>query len=197
MLLVTLIVDRVLRMRERESLMKKLYMVIGAFFSEVGTGLLGHFAVLDVDSGARGNKLSVDRGWDDGAFGAALRGIRQRQVRMDHLRGYLPGPRRFLVARRGFLLGLLQNQNLLEQETFTELLSAVFPLMEEPEARADATALGPADGEHIAGDIKRATAILIIEWLAYLRHLKTDYPYLFSLGVRTNPFHPGAKVEVQ
>jgi hypothetical protein len=25
-------------------------------------------------------------------------------------------------------------------------------------------------------------------WLDYMRHLKADYPYLFSLAIRTNPF---------
>ena len=28
-------------------------------------------------------------------------------------------------------------------------------------------------------------------------HLKNDYPYLFSLAVRTNPFDPNASVEVK
>ena len=39
--------------------------------------------------------------------------------------------------------------------------------------------------------------ILIKEWLVYLQHLKREYPYLFSLAVRTNPFDPGASVEVR
>ena len=29
-----------------------------------------------------------------------------------------------------------------------------------------------------------------------MEHLKTDYPYLFALAVRTNPFDPDARVEV-
>jgi hypothetical protein len=29
-----------------------------------------------------------------------------------------------------------------------------------------------------------------------MQHLKTDYLYLFSLAVRTNPFDPDARVEV-
>jgi len=33
--------------------------------------------------------------------------------------------------------------------------------------------------------------------LAYMKHLKKEYPYLFSLAVRTNPFDPGASVEVR
>jgi hypothetical protein len=30
-----------------------------------------------------------------------------------------------------------------------------------------------------------------------MEHLKNDYPYLFSLAVRTNPFNPNATVEVE
>ena len=43
-LLVTLIIDRLLNAREKRSLLKKLNMVIGAFFSEVGTDLLKSFS---------------------------------------------------------------------------------------------------------------------------------------------------------
>ncbi|GEM_PF-6682769 len=48
-----------------------------------------------------------------------------------------------------------------------------------------------------AGDIERAYALLIREWLSHLDHLKASYPYLFSLAVRTNPFNPTASVELQ
>jgi hypothetical protein len=30
-----------------------------------------------------------------------------------------------------------------------------------------------------------------------MKHLKIDYPYLFSLAVRTNPFNPDASPEVR
>jgi hypothetical protein len=196
-LLVTLIVDRVLRMRERAALMKKLNMVIGAFFSEAGTRLLRYFVAFDEEAGNVGKRLAVNAGWDPKAFEQAMKELKQHPVRIDHRRGDLAGLKDFLVARRGFLLGLLENQNLLEHETFTELLWAVFHLMEELASRSEVRSLGAADGEHIAGDIRRAYLILIVEWLAYMQHLKTDYPYLFSLAVRTNPFDPAAKVEVQ
>ena len=195
-LLVTIIVDRFLRIRERMALLKKLNMVIGAFFSEVGTGLLKYFVLFDTDSGALGGKLIVSSAWSDKQFDDTIRELKAHQVRMDCERGDLAGLREFLTARRGFLLGLLENQNLLEHETFTELLWAVFHLMEELDSRRDVQALARPDCEHIAGDIKRAYIILIIEWLSYMRHLKNDYPYLFSLAVRTNPFDAKASVEV-
>jgi len=40
--------------------------------------------------------------------------------------------------------------------------------------------------------MKRAHVLLIVEWLAYMKHLKINYPYLFSLAVRMNPFDPNA-----
>jgi hypothetical protein len=172
-------------------------MVIGAFFSEVGTKLLHYFVVFDEDASSIGKKLIVNKGWDDTQFAVAMQELKKHQVRMDYRRGDLAGLKEFLVVRRGFLLRLLENQNLLEHETFTELLWAVFHLMEELSSRQDVRSLNKSDGEHLAGDIRRAYLILITEWLAYMLHLKTDYPYLFSLAVRTNPFDPNASIEVK
>jgi hypothetical protein len=195
-LLVTIFVDRFLRIRERMALLKKLNMVIGAFFSEVGTNLLKHFVAFDTDAGALGGKLIVTGTWTEQQFDKAIRDLKTHQVRMDCNRGDLAALKELLTTRRAFLLGLLENQNLLEHETFTELLWAVFHLMEELESRRDVRALARPDCEHIAGDIKRAYVILMIEWLSYMRHLEKEYPYLFSLAVRTNPFDPNASVEV-
>ena len=103
----------------------------------------------------------------------------------------------FLTGKRSFLLGLLENPNLLEHESFTDLLWAVFHLTEELNSRADTTGLPDTDYEHLSGDIKRAYVLLISEWLSYMKHLKVDYPYLFSLAVRTNPFDPDALPEVK
>jgi hypothetical protein len=37
-------------------------------------------------------------------------------------------------------------------------------------------------------DIKRAYGLLVDQWLVYMKHLKDNYPYLFSLAMRVNPF---------
>ena len=49
-LLVTLIIHRLLSVREKRSMLKKLNMVIGAFFSEVGTRLLKSFYDFDTQA---------------------------------------------------------------------------------------------------------------------------------------------------
>ncbi len=196
-LLVTVIVDQVLRIRERMALLKKLNMVIGAFFSEVGAGLLRSCIAFDRNASTLATLMQVSAEWDDRRFAETATLVRGHMASLDCRRGELVALRDLLLERRAFLLGLLENQNLLEHETFTELLWAVFHLMEELSLRRDMRELGQPDCEHLAGDIKRAYLLLLNEWLSYMEHLKKEYPYLFSLAVRTNPFNPEASVEVR
>jgi hypothetical protein len=97
-----------------------------------------------------------------------------------------------LVSRRAFLLALLGNPNLLEHDKFTDLLWAVFHLTDELVYREDFAGLPATDLQHLAQDLRRAFHLLVLEWLAYMQHLKQSYPYLFSLAIRTNPFDPDA-----
>ena len=86
------------------------------------------------------------------------------------------------------LLRLLENPSLLERESFTETLRAVFHLKEELLYRDDISQLPESDKKHLVGDIKRAYRLLTHQWLDYMMYLKENYPYLFSLAMRTNPF---------
>lgn len=86
------------------------------------------------------------------------------------------------------MLRLLENPALLEHESFTELLRAVFHFSEELERREKVTQLPDADYEHLAVDVKRAYTLLAQQWLDYVKYLKDNYPYLFSLAMRINPF---------
>lgn len=195
-LLITLILHRVLAYRERQSMLKKLNMVIGAFFSEVGTELLERLAELTAEPGRVAVSLDVTADWTAADFARAARAVQ------GDLSGIVPRPealvelRKFLAQRREFLLRLLENPNLLEHESFTDLLWAVFHLTEELCHRADIMHSPESDLGHLAGDVRRVHERLLGQWLAYMQHLAEDYPYLFSLAVRTNPFNPKAVAEV-
>ncbi len=105
--------------------------------------------------------------------------------------------RRFLIEKRKFLVRLLANPNLLEHESFTELLQAVFHLTEELSVRPYLDVLPDTDREHLAKDLQRAYGLLVRQWLAYMKHLKDDHPYLFSLAMRTNPFDEDANPVIE
>jgi hypothetical protein len=195
-LLVTIIIHQLLGLREKQLLLQKLNMVIGAFYSEVGLELLRAISPGDARSEDAHRLLMVTGHWTPKEFQAASRALAERPCAIDLERISLPALKSFLGANRRFLLRLMENPNLLEHETFTNLLWAVFHLTEELAYRGTLEGLARADAAHISGDIKRAYELLISEWLEYLKHLQRNYPYLFSLAVRTNPFDPNARVEI-
>lgn len=186
--LVTVIIHRLLNDREKKALLTKLNMVIGVFFSEVGTRLLTYLSDLDAKSSILIEHLSKVKAWTDRDFKDIYKKFRGYQSNIKVNSENLKNLRDFLVKKRGFLLRLLENPNLLEHESFTDLLWAVFHLTEELEKREDLKKIPEMDYEHLIGDTKRAYDTLIFEWVAYMNHLKNNYPYLFSLAIRTNPF---------
>jgi predicted DNA-binding protein YlxM (UPF0122 family) len=197
-LLVTLIIHQVLGIREKRARMEKLNMVIGAFFSEVGNHLLVLFSDADPALGQIKQELKISDQWTDDHFKRIDQSLRsQYAYSVDMQQIDLPKLRDFLREKRPFLLRLLENQNLLEHESFTDLLWATFHLTDELIARKDIKRLPEADRKHVAGDIKRIYSKLVCQWLDYLRHLKDGYPYLFSLAMRTNPFDENATVEIE
>jgi hypothetical protein len=196
-MIATLVIDKLLNFRAKQEMLKKMNMAIGVFYSEVGTEFLKRSAAFDKTSGAMAEKLSVNTNWSDRDFLAMAGSVDSLCGPIEIKRGDLEGMRSLLVSKRNFLLMLLENPNLLEHETFTDVLWAVFHLTEELSARASLLDLKPKDAEHISLDIKRAYVRATSSWLYYMKHLKHDYPYLFSFAVRTNPFNPAASVEVK
>lgn len=195
-LFVTLMIERVLKERERHAIRQKLNMVIGVFFSELGTPMIRGCHGFVRDGREIAELLRVTPHWTPQDFRSATGWLKRHDIAIDSREGDLAALKGFLVAKRGFMLILLENPNLLEHDEFTDLLWAVFHLIEELEARHSLAGLSPADLEHLSGDIKRAYSLLLREWVTYIQHLKQDYPYLFSLAVRMNPLDPEARAEI-
>lgn len=189
-LLVSIIIEQLLNERERQAILNKLNMVIGAFFSEVGTALMRQMAQTCSDLLQLQDHLSLTMKWATGDFKAAKSFVEDYECRFDSQQLRLDRLRAVLSAKRPFVLGLLQNPNLLEHDRFTDLLWAICHLTEELEARNDLHALPPSDLKHLENDIQRAFGSLTREWLSYMEHLKENYPYMYSLALRTNPFNP-------
>jgi len=186
--LVVVVIERVLASREKQAIMQKLNMVVGAFFSEVGNELLQKLLACFDKSGNISPHLAVKPSWTHADFNKAIAFARTIDGEVDFSGLDLDGLKKFLVQKRQFLLALLENPNLLEHERFTDLLWATFHLTEELESRESLTGLPQADIKHIAGDTQRVYRQLLVEWLFYVEHLKSKYPYLFSLVARTHPF---------
>jgi hypothetical protein len=196
-LLVTVVIDQLLRQREKRSLLHKLNMTIGIFFSEAGSDLLRILSDFDMEVERIRKDLTLTDRWDSQAFVAISKQIKSYAYKMDSRRVGLENLKGFFKEKRDFILRILENPNLLEHEKFTDALWAVLHLGEELSCRKSLVSLPEADYAHLAGDMARAYKNLISEWLNYMNHLKLHYPYLFSLALRTNPFDLKAIPEVR
>lgn len=195
-LLVTLLIHRLLERRERERKLEKLNIVIGTFFSEVGTQLLTYFSDHDPHLEDIKSHLIVDTDWDESSFTQAAQALDTYSYDINEGTIELRPVHDLLMEERDFLVRVLENPLLLEHERFTELMQAVFHLAEELEHRKDLASLPASDRAHLALDMKRVYTRLASQWLSYMRHLKDHYPYLFSLAMRTNPFDENATASV-
>jgi hypothetical protein len=186
-LMVTIIIHHLLNEWEKKSHLKKLNMVIEVFFSEFGKHLLVYLSNFDrrLDSI---HDLIIDK---DGSckmnFKAAFRAVSSYKADIDVDKINLSKLSKFLTEKRPFLVNLLQNPNLLEHQTFTETVMAIFHIAEELAAR-DLDNISKEDLKHTKTDIERAYNKLIYQWLSYMEYTEKNYPYFFLFAMRTNPF---------
>jgi voltage-gated potassium channel len=189
-------VENMIDERERRSRIEKLNMIIGIFFSEVGTKVLKQMSAHDPAIDEVRSVLIVSGTWSDAEFARARGVLEAHDYNLNSRLVPLDDLLNFLMSRKEFLLALLENPQLIEHDSFTPLLQALFHLTEELMARQKFTGLPPADYAHLSGDINRVYRLLIIEWLTYMQYLRRFYPYLFSLAMRQNPFDRNVSVIV-
>lgn len=194
---VTLIFHRVLNNNEKKKKISKLYMIIETFFSEVGTELLRAFAHHDNTMDEITCVLDINCDWKEKDFKNIIKKLNAYEPHIDMVGGDFEAIDMMLQECRPNLLSLLENPALLEHETFTELLMAVFHLAEELRLRYDFNDMTETDKKHLTADVSRAYVQLAIEWIDYINHMRVHYPYLHSLCVRNNPFKAVREVEVK
>ncbi len=190
-LLVTMIIHHLLNEWDKRSKLQKLNMVIETFFSEFGKLLLAYLSSADTMLSSVRNALVMDCNEQKPDFKAARNAVAGYCGNIDMKQVDLGRLDMFLRARRGFLVSLLQNPTLLEHESFTESLMAVFHVTEELAAR-DLTDLSPADRDHTKKDLERAYGRTVQQWVAYMEYIHKHYPYFFLFAMRTNPFDADA-----
>lgn len=196
-LLVTFVLDELMSNNKKQELIEKLNMVIGAFFAEMGDELLKIIIEAQTNLSEKAEWFNFSDEWTKKDFMELKNRLRNEDFDISLEIVDIIRLKEFLVNRRKFMLYLLQNSNLLEHQSFTDLLWSGFHLTEELMNRKKLDNLSQADFDHISKDISRLYSNLILEWVNYIEHLQKEYPFLFSLAVRTNPFNKAAKVEIE
>ena len=195
-LLVSIVIHSLLNRKEKQEKLEKLNMLIGVFFSVLGVKLLTIFSDADPNLNKIKKMLIIDQKWENNNFIEISKLLKKQRYKIDIQKIDLINLKKFILSQGDFLTRLLENPILYEHESFTELLRTVFHLYEELEYRKNTSKLIETDRNHIKIDIERCYKHIVIQWLNYMQHLKNNYPYLFSLSIRTNPFDTDASIEI-
>lgn len=192
--IVSLIFHKIIEDREKKNVFRKINMLVGVFFSEIGNALLLMLVESDNDIDRIKRHLIITNTWTKKNFENANNLVDKYRADVEDIN--LELLREFLGKNRDFMLKIIENPTLIEHEFFSELMMALFHLLEELTNRGDLDSLAKNDIAHIENDISRVYSMLLKDWLLYAQHLKNEYPYLFSFTLRTNPFDDNAKVEI-
>jgi voltage-gated potassium channel len=191
------ITDLFVNRREEAIRQEKIDMMSGLFFSEMGNKLLNFFSRFDSEIGKLHKELKISTEWEDKDFSRIDKILGTRRISLRSRQDDIPVLLTYLQDNANLLLRLIENPIIHEHESFTELLRALFHLRDELLSREDLLDLLDSDRKHLEGDVARVYNLLLLEWLRYIRYLKKNYGYLFSLAIRTNPFNPDASAVVK
>lgn len=183
------IAERLLTKKEKLEMSRKMNALVGTFFTEMGYEMIKVITNFDGNYYKIKNELIDVEHWNE----AKAKHI--RTIANSHR--YL-GPednediyviKKLMLDKRQFMLDLMSNSSLIEKDEFSELLLSVNHILEEFRTRGEISDFTEEDLEHLEFDIKRAYSHLINGWVNYMLHLQKEYPYLYVLGLRLNPFN--------
>jgi hypothetical protein len=178
-LAVTLVFEKLVERRTKLERLSKLNMLVGLFFSDIGFTLLG--IIVAGDEKIQSLKLNfTDLKASDNKLKAHAHIINFEKINYTKLE-------KLVLESRDILSSLISNENILEHETFADLLMALMHLRDEI-LFLQYKELTKDDIIHIRGDICRVYKALTTQWINYLAHLKQFYPYQYSGAIKFNPF---------
>lgn len=192
-IIVTLVLNKLLNIIEKQQKLKKINVIISAFFAEAGTSIL--FALSKHNENSNGLYEIVEiTALDKNSIKAIKKRVKEFNYRINIISDNLENLRDILTEKKSFMIDMLENPSLLEHDSFTDMLWSVFHVADELQSRESLKDLSQSDLEHLELDILRAYTAIILEWVNYLKYLKDEYPYLFNLAVRKNPFNEDKQV---
>lgn len=187
----------ILNRREQAERIQKLNIIINLFFSEIGNTLLKKIVTLDNNYKKVSPAMIVKSSWKKNDLINSIGIVKKFLPDISILPEEVNSVRDFLSIKGNILLRFLENPLIFEHGQFTPLLQAIIHLKDELDHRPSLSGLPEADKKHLCGDFTRVYSQLLVQYLKYLEFLKNNYPYLFSLAVRTNPFDEKGSVIIK
>ena len=151
----TLVIDKLLEKREKEHLRDKLSMLIGVFFSELGTDILNTFVYADDNTEIIAKEALVTKEWNKNEFKNLEKLVDEYEYDIDIKKVDLIALEKKLNAQKDLVINLITNPMLIEHEEFSDMLMSILHLREELSSRCSHE-LEEYEIKHLAKDINVA-----------------------------------------
>lgn len=192
--LVTVVVGKIIGAYEKQERLNKTNILVSAFFSEIGSDLVRQLLTFSSNTEDLFPYLDITEEWTSREFDNAADVLKKQDINVECTAHRLDKLKQLLEGKHSSIMFFLSNPMLLEHDSFTDMLWAIFHLTDELLARDDVYKLPDTDVSHLCNDIQRTVNSILVNWLGYMNHIKTDYPYLFSIEIRRNPIKSDAKI---
>ncbi|MDB2043369.1 hypothetical protein, partial [Clostridium perfringens] len=124
----TLVIDKLLEKREKEHLRDKLSMLIGVFFSELGTDILNTFVYADDNTEIIAKEALVTKEWNKNEFKNLEKLVDEYEYDIDIKKVDLIALEKKLNAQKDLVINLITNPMLIEHEEFSDMLMSILHL---------------------------------------------------------------------
>lgn len=185
--MVTLIINRFLNEMDNRKKIKKINVIISTFFIEIGVPIISTISKFNGNNDILFEKISIKE-MSSKEYNKLIKEVKEFRFDIYAEPSKLDELYSTLRNYKDAMLNLLANPNLLEHDSFTDMLWAVFHVIDELQTRGEFDKQDKDDIDHLSNDILRAYTALIIEWVGYMNYLQNEYPFLFTLALRKNPF---------
>lgn len=185
--MVTLIINRFLNEMENRKKIKKINVIISTFFVEFGIPIILTISKFNRNNDTLCGEINIKE-MSSKEYTKLIKEVKEFKFDIYAEPEKLDELYSILRNYKDSMLNLLANPNLLEHDSFTDMLWAVFHVIDELQTRGEFHKQDKDDIEHLSNDILRAYTALIIEWISYMNYLQNEYPFLFTLALKKNPF---------
>ncbi len=186
-IVVTLVLNNLLNVMEKRRKMKKIHVIISAFFAEMGLTVISELIKFNQNNREFRQRF-VLTDFNKSTMKSLKKTANEFEYKIKATPPSLETLSLILNEKKPFMISMLENSNLSEHDSFTDMLWAIFHVADELQSRGSIKDFSESVLDHLANDILRAYKAIIIEWVNYIKYLNDEYPFLYDAAIKKNPF---------
>lgn len=188
-----LILDRIFKKSNEIRLERRINIIIGSFFHEIGNDLINIIVMGDENVDLLGYLCDASVEWNDENFRELSEIIKEYKCEIDINEIDLKLLKISIESKEEFILDLIISSNLDDYEGFDEMLMRILHVRDEFDSLFINNSLNEEDKLHMTEDICKAYKSLLIFRVKYIKSLKEYYPLMFTKIMKNSPFRVNCK----